>query len=108
MKSLKMSGIKDNVAVLPASRRLSHGSVHVLRLTYASQLAVFHARDRAPPWIGLDSSAHRRVVVGCKMLAKAGFQVAILRLADPTDGYDFDTIIVGGDEGIVITRADGA
>jgi hypothetical protein len=41
------------------------------------------------------------------MLAKAGFQVAILRLADPTDGYDFDTIIVGPDEGIVITRADG-
>jgi hypothetical protein len=48
------------------------------------------------------------IAPGYKMLAKAGFQVAILRLADPTDGYDFDTIIVGGDEGIVITRADGA
>ena len=46
---------------------------------------------------------------GFKMLAKDSWQVALLSLAEPTDGYDFDTVIVSPDDAVAITAPrDGA
>jgi hypothetical protein len=92
-----------SISIQPA---LSHSSWNARRIRSARErVRRFVVGEGIEPYGVLTNSV---IAPGSKMLAKAGFQVAILRLADPTDGYDFDTIIVGGDEGIVITRADGA